>query len=269
VTTNETDLTGKRPGGDDETAPARPDRASLPTRLWLWALAAGLVAGLAASVGGEAVFGRFQPVVVRPANWDQISPYEKPDIVSAILRRETPVAESKNAAAAYGLLGAVLGGAMGLAAGLARRSTGAAFSSALAGVFAGGAIGAAMSAAMVPVFFRIVDPDSGLLPPLLVHSGIWAPIGAAAGLAFGLGLGGPRMILLAAIGGLAGAALGTMAYEVVNSLAFPNALQDKPIPGEAPSRILADFCVAIFTALGAALGVGERKSKVAPVARSA
>ena len=77
------------------------------------------------------------------------------------------------------------------------------------------------------------------------------------------------MIFLAAIGGSAGAALGTMTFEVVNSLAFPNDLLDKPIPGEAPSRILGGFRITIFAALGAALGVGDRKSKVDPVARPA
>ena len=260
---NDSNPPGERPAADAPSTPGDPTgaRLGLPARLWPWALAAGLAAGLVASLGGEAVFGRFQPVFVYPPNWDKIGPYDKPDILSAFLRRETPVVETKNAAAAYGLLGAVLGGSLGLAAGLARRSPGAASRAALLGVLAGGATGAAMSAALVPVFFRIIDPESGMLPALLTHAGIWAPIGAAAGLAFGVGLGRPRTILLALFGGLAGAALGTIAYEVVNSLAFPNLRLDKPIPGEAPSRILGDFCITIFTALGVVLGVGERNAK--------
>jgi len=112
---------------------------------------------------------------------------------------------------------------------------------------------------MIPVFFRTVDPESGMLLGLLIHAGIWVPIGGAAGLAFGVGLGGRKWIVLALVGGLAGAALGTMAYEVVNALAFPDVRLDNPIPANRNSRILGAFCVTVLTALGAALGVGERK----------
>jgi hypothetical protein len=101
-----------------------------------------------------------------------------------------------------------------------------------------------------------------MLLGLLIHAGIWLPIGAAAGVAFGVGRGGRRTIVLALLGGLAGAALGTLVFEIVNGLAFPNVRLDKPIPGESHSRILTYFCVAVFTALGAALGVGERRSKL-------
>jgi hypothetical protein len=232
---------------------------SLPSRLWLWALAAGLAAGLGAGLGGEALFGRFKPVIVHPANWDQLSAFDKPDVDSALLRKATPGVEVKNAAATYGLLGVLLGGALGLVAGLARGSARSALVATLVGAVAGTAAGAGMSAAMIPIFFRTVDAETGMLLGLLTHAGIWVPIGAAAGLAFGIGLGGPRSIALALLGGLAGAALGTMAYEVINGLVFPNARLDKPIPDESQSRILGAFCVTIFTAAGAALGVGERK----------
>jgi hypothetical protein len=234
----------------------------MPRPLWLWALAAGLAAGLAAAVGGEAAHGRFQPVIKYPANWDQISAFDKPDIVSALMRKETPGAEAKNTAVAYGLLGATLGGALGLAGGLARRSGRAALTATLVGALTGAATGAALSVATTPVFFQRLDPESGMTLGLLIHAGIWVPIGAAAGLAFGVGLGGPRSIALALLGGLAGAVLGTFAYELVNALAFPNARLDRPVPDDWQSRILAVFSVAVFTALGAALGLGERRRKV-------
>jgi hypothetical protein len=240
---------------------AASDRPGLPGLLWVWALAAGLVAGLGAGLGGEAVYDLFQPVIVYPANWNQLGPFDRPDVLSNLLRKEAPGVGIKNASAAYGMLGLLLGGALGLVAGLARRSAGSALIASLVGVLAGAATGVGMSVALIPVFFRLVDPESGMLLGLLIHAGIWAPIGAAAGLAFGVGLGGRKWIALAMVGGLAGAALGTMAFEVINALAFPDARLDNPIPSDRKSRILGAFCVTILTAMGAALGVGERKTK--------
>jgi hypothetical protein len=63
------------------------------------------------------------------------------------------------------------------------------------------------------------------------------------------------------VGGLVGAALGTVAYEFANAIAFPTARLDRPIPDAAGSRILAVFCVAILTALGAASAVGGSRAK--------
>ena len=234
---------------------------SLPAHLWLWALAAGLLAGALASAGGEAVYGRFQPVFIPPPGWEKVSQYQRPQVTSAFLTKENPIVEGKNAAAAYGLMGAVLGGALGLAGGLARRTPRTAIIASFVGIVSGAATGAALSIALFPIFFRVVTAESGLLPLLLIHAGVWAPVGAAAGLAFGIGLGGPRSIAFAMIGGLAGAALGTMAFEVANSIVFPSIRLDRPIPSEAPSRIMGHFCITVFASLGAALGVGERKGK--------
>jgi hypothetical protein len=264
-------VTLSNPGSSDHTSmPGGPaaGRPSPPALLLLWALAGGLAAGLVAALCGEALYGWFQPVLARPPDWDKISAFDKPDILSGLLRRETPTVEAKNAALAYGLLGATLGAALGLAAGLARRSRTAALTAALVGVVAGAATGAVMSAALIPVFFRALNPESGMLLGLLIHAGIWVPIGAAAGLAFGVGLGGRRSIPLALMGGLAGAALGTLIFEIANGLVFPSVRLDKPIPGEAQSRILSYFCVTVFTALGAALGVGERRAKAGRAAES-
>jgi hypothetical protein len=243
--------------GDTPAAGARP-----PARLWIWALAAGLAAGSVAAIGGEAAYKLFRPPMMLPANFDSLGQYDKPDVLSAVLRKETPGVEAKNTAVAYGLLGAALGGALGLAGGLARRSARSGLTAALVGALAGGAIGAILSAVLTPVFFRELDPETGMMLGLMVHSGIWVPIGAASGLALGVGLGGRRTIALALFGGLAGAALGTMAYEVVNALAFPNGRLDQLIPDGRGSRILADLSVAVFASLGAALGLQERRRKV-------
>jgi hypothetical protein len=233
-----------------------------PARLWIWALIAGLAAGSVAGIGGEKAHNLFRPVLKYPDNWAQIGMYDRPDIESGLIRKETPGVEAKNTAIAYGLLGAALGGALGLAGGLSRRSARSGLTAALVGALSGGAIGAIMSAVLIPVFYRMIDPESGMMLGLMVHAGIWVPIGAASGLALGVGLGDRRAIALALLGGLAGAALGTMAFEVVNAIAFPNVRLDKPIPEERSSRILAVLSVAVFTSFGAALGLQERKRKV-------
>jgi hypothetical protein len=244
-------------GDTPAAAGARP-----PARLWIWALVAGLAAGSVAAIGGEAAHDRrFEAVLKLPDNWASIGVYDRPDILSNLLRKETPRVEAKNTAIAYGMLGAALGSALGLAGGLARRSTRSGLIAALVGALLGGAIGAIMSVVLIPVFYRMLDPETGMMLGLMVHAGIWVPIGAVSGLALGVGLGSPRAMVLALMGGLAGAALGTMAFEVVNALAFPNARLDMPIPELRSSRILAALCVAILTSLGAELGLQERKRK--------
>src|SRR5262249_36691374 len=106
-----------------------------------------------------------------------------------------------------------------------------------------------------------ITPDTGMTLGMIIHAGVWSPIGAVAGLALGVGLGGPRAIALALLGGLAGAVLGTMGYEVASALLYPQARLDHPIPEERGLRLLAVFGIAVLTALGAGLGVGERRAK--------
>ena len=81
-----------------------------PSHLWLWALSAGLLAGLVTCLVGEAAYDWYKPIFPLPANWAQLGPYEKPDVLSALLRKARPGAEAKNSALVYGLLGATLAG---------------------------------------------------------------------------------------------------------------------------------------------------------------
>jgi hypothetical protein len=235
-----------------------------PSHLWLWALSAALLAGLVTCLGGEAAYDWFKPIFPLPANWAKLGPYEKPDVLSALLRKARPGAEAKNSALAYGLLGATLAGGLGLAGGLARRSIPAALAAALVGLVGGAATGAGLSVPVTHAFYKHLDPESGLMLALLIRGGIWAPIGAVAGLAFGLGLGGPRTIARALIGGLAGGILGTMAFEIANAFAFPLSRLNAPIPDERFPRLLAILCVAVSTALAVAVGVRERERKRKP-----
>src|SRR5262245_15933429 len=85
--------------------------------LWLWALAAGLLAGLVSWCVGEADYGLFKPDIVLPPNAEQMNSYQRSAYIALEYNRKTPPAERKNTALAYGILGACLGGALGLAGG--------------------------------------------------------------------------------------------------------------------------------------------------------
>src|SRR4051812_11889325 len=76
-----------------------------PSHLWLWALSAGLLAGLVTGLVGEAAYDWYKPIFALPANWAQLGPYDRPDVLSALLRKTRPGAEAKNSALVYGLLG--------------------------------------------------------------------------------------------------------------------------------------------------------------------
>src|SRR5262249_5941863 len=150
-----------------------------------------------------------------------------------------------NMALAYGLLGGALAGALGLAGGLSRRFVRAAMVAGLAGVVLGTATGAGASLLLTPEFYRRITPDTGMTLGMIIHAGVWTPIGAVSGLALGVGLGGTRAIALALLGGLAGAVLGTMGYEVASALLYPQARLDHPIPEERGLRLLAVFGIAV------------------------
>lgn len=70
----------------------------------------------------------------------------------------------------------------------------------------------------------------------------------------------PSQLLRAALGGLAGGALGAATYEIVGSLAFPVAQTGLPYASEAAPRFLAHAAVDILAALGAGLVASSRES---------
>src|SRR5687767_6174182 len=100
--------TGPAPAGEPEAVAMARDgfltaRGKGPRdNACLWAVTAGLVAGLASWLGGEAAYGYFQPLIQHPANWSQLSPFEKTDVLAELTRKATPSAEVKNTATAYG-----------------------------------------------------------------------------------------------------------------------------------------------------------------------
>jgi hypothetical protein len=118
------------------------------------------------------------------------------------------------------------------------------------------ALGLGASLALQPLYYQSLQLDrieQDLTMPALVHAGIWAAVAAPAGMAFGLGLGGRRVrIARAALGGLLGAVVAAVAYEVLGELAFPQAKTIQPMALTWPPRLMARLLLALLAAAGAA-----------------
>lgn len=227
-----------------------------PVSIWLIALAAALLAGVASWPIGEATRRYFKPSEAAAA--------QRYDFRA--LNRETAIANARNGALAFGALGGLLGLGLGLAGSLSRRPSRGALRSAAVGLILGAATGALPSFAILPWHWqtRHDDPASiDLTMPLLIHAGLWCGLGAAAGLAYGLGRRGlkPRPLLAGALGGLIGAAIGTVFYELVGAMSFPLERTTDPFSATASTRLLARLSVAVFAALGAVVSLNSRRSR--------
>jgi hypothetical protein len=99
-----------------------------------------------------------------------------------------------------------------------------------------------------------------LIPPLLVHVGLWSAIGAASGLALAIGLGARGRVLRCVLGTLAGATLGAIAYDLISSVVFPLANTAQIVSESWQSRLFARLLVALLAAVGAAVAAGETTS---------
>jgi hypothetical protein len=159
------------------------------------------------------------------------------------------IADSKNTAIVDGALGGCLGLALGLLGAFLRPQPRHTRRTATAGFLLGIAAGAIPSFALVPYFFDNFNPRSTIALPFLVHFGLWAGIGAAAGLALSIGMGRWRDLGRGFIGGMAGVFAGTLLYHLINPAFFPLD-QDLPIPIRETSRFVAALCVSLGAAIG-------------------
>jgi hypothetical protein len=242
----------------DAPPPARGGPPGVPAgRIRAWALGAGLLAGLAAWLGGEAVREAFRPKLVRMDT--MLGPMD------GATTEEREKADARNAALAFGLLGAGLGLALGVAGGLARRDPRRAAVAGAAGAALGALLAVGAALALQPLYYQHahLDPtEQDLVRPLAVHLGIWAAAGLAGGAAFGLGLGGGRVgVGRAALGGLVGAALAAVIYEVAGSLLFPAAETLRPVSLTPQTRFLARALVALLAGLGAAMALTNEPAR--------
>jgi hypothetical protein len=226
---------------------------------WFWGavlpLALAAAAGILAWGIGERTHDMFHPSAAAYRSRYDFS----------ILNREQAVANRKNAALAFGTLGAAVGLFLAVSGGLGRQSVVATSFASLAGLIAGGLGAGAAGFALAPVFtYFYSDASPNLLLPVLVRGGICAVVGIAAGLAFGLGRRTRSGLIGAIGGGLVGALLGIVVFEVVNGFLFPSDRNDKLIPTSSLSRFLAYVCVALAAGAGALLlGRDQPKSRAA------
>jgi hypothetical protein len=207
---------------------------------------AGLAAGLLAWAIGEMRVVNAGPVE-KQVNFMGTG-FMVPQITHEARLEGVRMTATKADAIVAGLTGLLLGLVGGAAIGSGRRA-------ALAGgvgLVVGGLAGAVVSWATMPLFEEWRAPDTGaLLPSLVMHGLFWLPAGIAGGLALGLGL--RDRVGLAVAGGVMGALLATVLYELVGALAFPLASTGDPVSTTWLTRLLARLLVASFTAMGAAL----------------
>ncbi len=214
-----------------------------PGRLLAFAVAAGLLAGAATLVAGEKFLDAYQNDLFPPINFN-------PTVEEMSRLR---AARLSTATLTFTSLGGFLGLAMGLAGGLARRSVPAGIRAAIVGFVMGTAAESILAYVVVSMFFKRYDPlEGGLTLPLLTHGAIWLGVGAIGGLAFGLGLGGKGRWRSTLVGGLLGAAVATVVYEIGGALVFASSKTELPLSSSLTTRATALLLVAIFSAVGAA-----------------
>lgn len=215
-----------------------------PDRLWAWAIAAGLLAGLLTWAGGEVVWGR-----VLSSQRPKIIPFP-----TAEDRDRVIMGQVRSTSTSFIQQGAALGIVFGLAGGLARRSPRAMLAAALVGGLLGAVAATGAAYVILPVYYRNVEPqENALAIPLLTHGTIWAAAGAAAGLALGVGLGGRGRWWRCAVGGLLGGAAGTVVYELLGAIAFPVDKTSQPVSATVVTRLIAHLAVGLLAAAGAAM----------------
>lgn len=238
-----------------DSTPSLPPRGRAPgSPVFLIVVAAGIIGGLLTWAAGEAT-----------TNWFSAMSAGDPSggpLAGGVVTNETAdAAMLKNGTLTYAVQGGILGLIFGLAGGLIARSPRHGTVAGLEGVVLGLILVGAVAYGLFSVFFRKFDRLSDdFLLPILTHGGVWAIAGGVAGLAFGIGSGAARArILRATIGGLAGAALGAVLYEVLGAVFFPSSETNLPIASAAPARLLAHGTVALLAAVGIALAVANTR----------
>ncbi len=220
-----------------------PPFSAQPGRLLAFAITAALIAGAAALVAGENILDAYHN--------DLFPPLKITPTIEDMSRLKA--ARLSTATLTFTCLGGFLGLAMGLAGGLARRSILAGIRAAIFGFVLGAAAEGILAYLVVSMFFKRYDQLAGdLALPLLTHGAIWLAVGAIGGLAFGLGLGGQDRWRSTLVGGLLGAAVATVVYEIGGALVFASSKTELPLSSSVTTRAIALLLVALFSAVGVA-----------------
>ena len=245
-------IEGDTPAGAASAGALTEHRRFPLARAWGLALLTGLTAGITAWLIGEAIHGRFgPPEFVNIAN-SSGGTLGGPEIEKLSLAQRA--AQTFEATLAFASLGSVLGLALGLAGGVARGSTRSALKAAIVGSLLGGAAGAALTKVMLPVYFRILDPDTNdLIVGIMIQVVISSAIGAVGGVAFGIGLGDRNRFVRAVIGGVLGTVAGALVFEMVGAIAFPLDKITNPISMTWGTRLFARLAVTTLACAGVAI----------------
>ncbi|WP_337173277.1 hypothetical protein [Paludisphaera sp.] len=226
-------------------------------QVWTWALAGGGTAGFVAWIAGEYLLDWFAPELRSAAASGRMP---GPDAPTPVTIRAAAV---RNAALAFGLLGALLGGFLGFAGGMIRFSARAGAVASLAGAVLGLLAGAAASLVVLPAYSRLLTrldgADSEILWAMAALGAVWAAAGAAGGASFGLGMGGRRRVVAGLLGGALGGLLGAVAFEMVGAIAFPLAATTQLISETRESRLVARALVSLFVSAGVAAFVAPTR----------
>lgn len=225
-----------------------PGAPRLRREVWLVALAAAVVAGLVAWLAEEATYGVFKPRLFHQRLPDGAITFQ-PTLGSQ------KVADTRNAALAFGLQGGIVALALGLAGCLGSRSARRGVMVGLVAALAGAAAGAASAAALFPVIYLNPVPDpNDLMTPLMVRAGIWVAIAVVAGAAFAIGFRAGRGLSAPIGGALIGAVLATLLYGLLHGLLSPASGPTTLVAAGARERLIAVALMSLLVAAGAVRG---------------
>jgi hypothetical protein len=175
-------------------------------------------------------------------------------------RGESPqsreLAMLKEASCLLGSFGALLGLGVGLVAGWLEAGHQRAIFAGAVGFLAGAIAGAVPVWLVIPAYNRAEELTSGDLErSLVMHYALWTALGAASGLALGVGLGDWKKLGAAILGGAVGVVIGASAYDLLGSWAFPLSETGKPFAATPAPRLMAMLFLAVSAASGACLAV--------------
>lgn len=228
-------------------------------RLWGLVLIVAALAGAIAWFGGELLHGIFKA----PAHEVITMGYKS----SRVSPRDAAIADAANAALVFSLLGGLLGLGMGLAGGLARGALREGLRAGLLGLIVGWVL---TTLATVPAvffhswYFGEAPLTSDLIVPMLIHAAAWGSTGAVAGWALARGLGVPAGPII--LGGLAGAVLGAVIFEIGGATLFPTDGTTFPVSLSTGSRLFARMAVALPVAVLTAWSATAGRKGAEPIA---
>lgn len=229
-------------------------------------LLGGLVAGLISFGIGEATYGLFQwndardVIAAHRDELNRLGPYEQNAFITSKMKAARTAAESRRSELSFGSLGGMLGLTLGLVGGLLSAGGRPGIRGGLVGLLLGGGVGAVAAGVFVPQFYRFLEPGGGLAVPILAYGGILLPLGAIAGLAFGVGLGGGHDLPLSVLGAVTGAAVGVVVFVMANSLAFPFDQEPALVPADRLARLVIHISLAVSVALFVALALARARA---------